>query len=803
MFKNYLKIAYRNIIKQKAYTLINVMGLALGLASCILVGLFIWQDLNYDNYHENGENIYRLSMKNITPSGTSHMAESPAKAGPTIIENFPEVDKMTRIYFSSDDLVALDNNKFYEDEIIFADENFFNIFSYQLISGNPNELLTDKNSIVLTRKISEKYFGSENPVGRTLRLNNKFDMKITGVIENVPANSHFNFDLVCSYSALADMPEGIFLDQWGATFGSYTYLLLHPGTDIDNFEIKSSNYFTSLLEEFASIKNEIILQPIKSIHLHSDLNDEIKPNSSITYILILGSISLFILILACINFVNLTTARAIKRAKEIGVRKVFGAIKQQLVPQFLSESIFLTIIALGFALVIVELITPAFSELIGSEMVYNCFDQIGILVTIVILTLVIGILAGLYPAFVLTHYQPVDIMKGSLFASGKKGSAFLRKCLVLFQFSISIILIIFTVVINQQVDYMRNYDMCFEKDQTIILNTPERMSNNFNVIKSELNTIPGVIKSSASLGAPSLGSGYGTNLIPDMQHEDEEFGISVKMIDFDYLDLYDIELLAGKSLSEFEGADFTELTMVNETTVRKLGFVDPIDAIGNSYTIGLSDGVKRFSPEIVGVVRDFHFNSLHSEISPLLFMYWPYLFQEVSIRISAKNVPATIKGIQQVWEKFYPEYPFNYSFLDEKIDKLYQAEERSFQVITVFSILAIFIACLGLLGLTFYTTEQRRKEIGIRKVLGASITSVLHTISKEFLKLVIIANLIAWPVSFLLMKKWLESFPYQVKISFGVFLLSGFIALAISLITISYTVIRSATSNPIKSLRYE
>ena len=802
MLKNYFKIAIRNILRHKGFSFINIFGLALGLTACILVGLYIWQDLHYDNYHQNADKIYRVSMEAIAPAYNTHFAETPALVAPNLKNNFPEIDKISRIYFSSDDLIIYEDKKIYEDEIIFADEDFFDIFSYEILQGNPNKLLKEENTIVINRKTADKYFGTENPIGKIFNYNNRLDLKIVGVIENVPVNSHFTFDMVATYGTLVDLPGGNRLEQWGRHFGSYTYVMLHQATDVAEFENKSSTFLTGKMETSDLVTQSVILQPIESIHVFSNLGDEINPSSSITYLLVLGSIALFILILACINFVNLTTARAVKRAREIGVRKVFGAFRLQLIRQFLGESIMITLIALAFAFVLVELFIPSFSQLIGTTLIYNCFDNLYILFTILAATLVLGFLAGLYPSFVLTHYQPALVMKGAT-KQGKSGSAILRKSLVLFQFSISIILIIFTILINQQINFMRDFDMGFDKDQVVILKTPERMSYNSETVKSEINAIPGVIASSTSWGVPVQGSGYGTNLIPNLEKEDEEIRISVKMIDYNYLDFYNIPLLAGRKLSDLSGADFRSVTVVNESTVKKLGFTYNEDAIGHAYAIGLSDGVKRFEPEIVGVVKDFHFESLHEEVSPLLFMNWSYLFKEVSIKISATNIPETMKGIQSVWEKFYPAHPFDYSFLDEDIDKMYKAEERSFRVISTFSAFAIIIACMGLLGLTFQTTEQRRKEIGIRKILGASIPNIVKNISLEFLKLVLIANAIAWPVSYLLINKWLASFPYKVNVNFSIFIMAGGITLLISFITIGYTVFRSSYSNPIENIRYE
>lgn len=802
MIRNYWKIAYRNILKQRAYSIINILGLALGLAACVLVGLYIWQEMHFDDYHENGDRIYRISVSTHTPQGTFPSAETPALTAPVLDQKYPEIQSISRIYFSGRDLITTADKKLYEEDIIFADDGFFDIFTHLFIYGDKETALREKNSIILTRSAAEKYFDTSNPMGRSLTLNNNVTFKVTGVIADVPVNSHFTFEMAATYSSLVDLPVGIYLDQWGATFGSYTYVLLHKGSDPVEFSNKIAPYLNDTMKVIDGVTKSFIFQPVDSIHLHSDLEDEIEPNSSVTNLLILGSIALFILILACINFVNLTTARSVKRAREIGVRKVFGAERQQLISQFLGESILITMVSLICALVIVELFTPAFNGLIGTELSYSFFSDPGISIAILASAIITGILSGLYPAFFLTKYQPVKVIKGSMHTS-KGESAFLRKFLVLLQYCISVILIILTIAINMQVRYMRSFDMGFDSDEVIVLKTPERMSYNSEMIKAELNALPGVINTTASLGIPVFGSGFGTNLIPDMAHEDESFMVSVRMIDHDYLDFYGIKLIAGHTLEELGETDYYSKTLVNEAAVGKLGFSSPADALGNSYTIGLSDGTKRFSPEIVGVVQDFHFNSLHEEVSPLLFTHWSFLFQELSIKISPHNAPETLKQIGEVWKKIYPDHPFDYSFLDEKIDAMYEAEERSFKVITTFSVLAIFIACLGLLGLISYTTEQRKKEIGIRKVLGASSNDVITLISMEFIKIIAIANLIAWVISYFIISKWLIAFPYKAQISIPVYFSAGVATLLISAITVSFTVFRSASENPVNTIGYE
>lgn len=802
MFKNYLKIAYRNIIKQKTYSIINIFGLALGLTACILVGLYIYQDLNYDNYHQNRDRLYRFTTHTTDPAGNYSQLQSSARIAPAIKQEFPELDKVSRVYFSSENLLVFDDKKFYEEDVIFADEDFFEMFSYNTIMGNQDDFLKRKNTAVISQNLAHKYFGDVSPVGKVMKYNDKLDIEVVGVIEDVPVNSHFTFDIAITYSCLTNLSEANMLDNWHGTFGSFTYVMLHQETNIELFQEKCGIFLTKKKEIDNITKHAVELQPIDSIHLHSEGDDDVNVHSSIKNVLILGSIALFILILACINFINLTTSRAIKRAREIGVRKVFGAYKGQLVGQFLGESVLVTFIALGFALVIAELSQTFFAQLIGTELIYNIFSSPIILLIIIASTLLIGIFAGMYPAFVLTKYQPSRVMKGN-FGKSSSGSNLLRRGLVLFQFTISISLIIITLIISQQTSFMRNFDMGFEKDQVLILKTPTRIDRNYDVIKRELELIPGVTATSASLGVPVMDSGYSTFLLPDLANEEHNFRIAIKSIDDDYLDFYEIPLLAGKRLSDLEGGDFRNLTVINETTVKQLGFSSNEEALGKSYTIAFGNRDGRYKPEIIGVVKDFHYRSMKSEVSPLLLMRWTGLYKEVSIKMSSQNMPETMKGIKELWENLYPNHPFDYTFLDEKINNLYKAEEKSYRVISFFSSIAIFIACIGLLGLTMYTVEQRRKEIGIRKILGASIPNIIQKISAEFLKLVLIANLIAWPVSYLLINKWLASFPYKVGINILVFVTAGAIALGISLITIGFTVVRSAASNPIESIRYE
>jgi len=800
MFKNYLKIAIRNLVNQKAYSAINIFGLAIGLSACILVGLFIRQEFEYEKHFEGYKNIYRIEAEVTKPSGLSYFAETPGNVKTTLEGKFPEIENISRIFFSDQDLVVYENKRFYEDEIIYADSTFFEIFNHEVVSGNIRDFVSKVNSIVITEKVCEKYFKVRNPIGQIIKLNNKQDFEVVAVVKNPRVESHFTFDFVATYRSLYDTPAGMFIEQWGATFGNYTYLMASDGADIKRMEEKFTNEIIKHLDLSKGIKFGYLLQPIEDIHLRSSKEDEINPNSSITYILILSAIAFFILLLACINFINLTTARAVKRAKEIGIRKVLGAFKHQLIKQFLGESIIVSYLALLVSLVLVELARTAFNNLIGAPVSSDYLSEVSTVLIILTATTLIGLFAGLYPSFILTYFQPVEVLKGgNRSTGGTKSANILRKGLVLFQFTISITLIVMTLMLNRQVDFMRSFDMGFEKEHTIIMETPERMRDQYEAIKQELNSINGVSESSACLGVPVYSSGYRTNLNTKGEALGEDIPISVKMIDDDYQKIFNIKLIAGRMLSELTSADFTTVTVVNEALVKKLGYSDPNDVIGKSYRMGLNG----YTVEIVGVVENFHYRSLREEVTPLIFMKWRGLFQELAVKISPNNVSETIDKIGEVWSKFYPEYPFLFTFLDDKINELYKAEERSFNVITTFSLLAIFIACLGLLGLTYFTAEQRRKEIGVRKVMGATVVSLVGTVTSEFMKLILVSNLIAWPLSIYMVNRWLESFAYRTDIEPFVFIKAAVIAVLIAFVTIGYTVLKSAMANPVKSLRYE
>ncbi|MFA6980051.1 MAG: ABC transporter permease [Ignavibacteriaceae bacterium] len=799
MLKNYFKVALRNLLNQKFYSVINIVGLSIGITAYILVGLYIKQDFSYDKYHKNAEQIYRIEFS-ISQSGqTSYSAQTPALLGPTLKNVYPEIKKFSRIYFSEHNLVKVGEMKNYEDRISYADSTFFEIFSYEAIVGNKTQFLKKANSIILTESTAKKYFGNENPLGKELEINNKYRFEVTGVIKDVPINSHFKFDFLATYSSLNQQSEATYLPQWGATFGSYTYMLAERGFDSKNFEKKAENFFKT----YTNITSEswrVHTRPLLSIHLNSHLDDEIEENSSMSRIVILSSIALFILLLACINFVNLATARSSKRAVEIGIRKVLGAFKIQLIKQFLSESVLLSLISLIISLITVIIVIPFFSELVGTEIGYDLNNNWMTLLLIVVGVLTVGVLAGLYPALFISSYQPIKAIRGiNSSNSGKKSASYLRKGLVVLQFAISIILIAGTIIINLQLKYLREYNMGFDKEYMLVLPAHDEVGKNYTTIKNELKNIPGVASATACEGAPISMNGTDTECRPKGLGSSEAFRIHVNSVDFDYMNHFGIKVIAGRNFStEFQN-DYSKAMVINEKMVKSLGFKNAQEAIGKSYFISLNG----YKPEIIGVVKDYNSNSLHNEVLPQVFMHIPRWFSEFTVKVNSANVSMTIGRLKDVWAKFFPRYPFEYRFLDESIDKMYKAEARYSNVISTFSAIALFIACLGLLGLTSYVTEQRKKEIGIRKVLGASVQSIIKTISSEFVILVVVANVIAWPIAYCFMSAWLQDFAYRIDISIWIFIISGGIALLIAMFTVGYQAVKAALANPVKSLKYE
>jgi putative ABC transport system permease protein len=799
MFKNYLKSALRNIKKHKGYASINIIGLAIGMACCILIVFYISTELSYDRYHKNTERIFRLGLdanlggsKVVTPIST-------VPSAPALIQGYPEVIDAVRIRTVSRTSVEYEDKQFYEDGILYADNSIFSVFTFPMVIGDPRTALETAYSVVLTEDTAKRYFGGQDPVGKTLTLNSESNFVITGIMKNVPPNSHFTFDMVCSYETLYERNKEI-MEEW-FNFRDYTYLLLAEGFDYSELE----NKFPAFIEKYMgstlqAIGGEInfFLQPLTSIHLHSNLENEISPNSSITYIYIFAAVALFILCIACINFMNLATARSSTRAKEVGMRKVVGAERKELIRQFLGESLLYSFLSLMIALLLSWLVLPFVSSLSGQDLSINLGRVPWLIPALIGLALFVGLLAGSYPALFLSAFRPSQVLKGNL----KAGSAHsrLRSILVVSQFLISISLIIGTGVILSQIKFMKNKSLGFDKKNVLVVEIMDRnLRRSLDSIKAEIQRIPGVLRVSSTSLVPGQEPSV-QPFVPEGYSEKQAQLMEIFWVDHDFFPTLGMEVVEGRNFSLEFGTDSSSAVIINETAARRYGWENPI---GKTILAPSDEVMKWDTYTIVGVVKDFHRTSLHSVIAPQLIGNDPARFDELAIRIAPENSGATLSLLREKWKKIDPQRPLDFFYLDAQLDSQYGAEERLSDILSAFSVFAILIACLGLFGMASFAAEQRTKEIGIRKVLGASVPGVVVLLSKDFLKLIAIANLIAWPLSYFGMHRWLQNFAYKTGINLWVFVFTGVLAMGIALATVSYQSIRAALLDPIDAIKYE
>ena len=805
MFKNYIKVALRNLFRNKLYSFLNIAGLAIGLTCCVLILLYIQDELSYDRFHDEADRIYRVNSHFVIPERTMHFATTAHVQGPMLKDEYPEVKNYTRFSsYESRRVIRYKENTFYEEKFIYADHTLFNVFSFKLIKGNSKDALVKPNSLVITEEIAKKYFGDEDPLGKDLRVDIENLFKVTGVMENVPKTSHIRPDFFASFSTLKLEPSGNMAQDMLANVDYHTYILLREGTDYKEFEQKLIGYLDKYLS--ATMKAlggsaRLEMQPLKSIHLYSNVEGEIEPTSDISYIYLFSGIGLFILLLACLNFMNLATARSTNRAKEVGLRKVVGAQRRQLIKQFLGESMILTFIAIILSQLLVSLTIPIFRDISGKDLVVNVFSNPVLLIGLLGLFFIVSLMGGSYPAFFLSAFRPVEVLQGK-FKRGAKRSI-LRIALVSFQFTVSIVLIIGTLIVSKQLNYVRNKKLGYDKDHVVALQirNPETQKK-YEAIKNELLRHPNILSSSASANLPLERVAFSAHHAVG-KPEDELIVLSVQIIDEDFLDTYRMELAQGRNFSKDYPTDPDEAILVNEALVTRLGWQEnPIHKEIEMFT----SLTARRKFRIVGVVKDYHFQSLHEEIQPLiLYNAFPEFrnYDRISVRVRPENIRETIGFLESKWVEFDSQYPLEYVFVDDQFDSLYRAEERLGQLSGYFTALAIVIGCLGLFGLTSFTAEQRTKEIGIRKVLGASVSSVIRLFVLEFTKWVLLAVVIAWPIGYFIMKTWLQNFHYRTTFGFSTFMLAAVLALCISIITVSYHSIRAALANPVESLRYE
>ncbi len=794
MFSHFLKIALRNLNKQRTYSFINIAGLAIGMACSILIMLWINDELSFDQYHEKIDNLYRVEQNQFYAEGKFHVFVTPYPSAPVWKSEIPEIVEAARTSWPTEILFRYNDNSFLEPKHYFIDPEYFDMFTVEVLQGNLNDYNKNLYSIILTEKIADKFFANENPIGKTITVNNEYDVSVVAVIKDIPANSSNRFETAIPFNL--QEKHGRWSEHWGSN-SIRSYVQLVPNASISEVNKKLTEV---VKKNDPETTREFEVFPYKDIHLKAyggfkDTGGRMKN------LYIFGIIAAFVLLIACINFMNLSTAKSANRAKEIGMRKVIGANRNGVIRQFYGESILMAFIGLAFALVLVSILLNPFNELAGKEISFDVFMKTEFIIALFAITFFTGFIAGTYPAIFLSKFVPVKVLKGEL-KSGAKSSIF-RRVLVVSQFAISIVLIVGTIIIFKQLDYMRNKSLGFDKEQMLsIYLRGDDLQSKYENVKNVLGNTHGVISFSGSQSEPgSINSNSGG---ADWDGKDPELKVLVSntSIDFDYIETMKIEMVEGRSfskefggdlLSEDDSVDYGNF-LINEEMARIMG--------GGSMVGKRLDfvGVKG---TIVGVMKDFHFTKLNLAIPPLaLYVYKPYN-RNVILRISPENIPQTMDALEGKWAEIAPNHPFNYKFVDEEYDKLYKSEERMFDLIKYFSVLAIVIACLGLFGLSSFTAEQKKKELGIRKVLGATEANLTLMLCKEFFYLVLVSNLIAWPLAYYITTKWLQNFAYKITMPYEVFVLSGLLAIIVATLTVGYQALKAALSNPIESIKYE
>ncbi|UCE40261.1 MAG: ABC transporter permease [Candidatus Aminicenantes bacterium] len=776
MFKNYFKIALRNFLRHLGYTFINVAGLAIGITCCILIMLWVQDELSFDRFHENADDLYVATFSNgskVTPTALSGFLKT----------EYPEIILTSRYSAQGRDLLKYEDTDIYQEGGVMVDPDFLNMFTLPLLKGNPEIALDDPNSILLSEQVAKKLFDTSDPLGQILTYNTRVDLKVTGVFEDYPSNSHMQFQYILPLE-LAKIHNRN-LNTWEVN-NIRTYVQLRKNTPVEDVDAK----ITDVVERHRpQDKRSMSLQPITRVHL----NPYHHSGGAILYVYLFSAMAFFILLIACINFINLTTARSSNRAREVGIRKTVGAFRSHLIRQFFSESIVLTMIASGLAMGLVFFFLPMFNSLTGKTFTWELLIQQAVVAGIFVIIFLTVILAGSYPSLVLSRFQPVNVLKGGRL-TGAKGSLF-RKVLVVLQFSLSIFLILGTLMIFRQVHYLRAHDVGYDRENIVYFGIGSRFRQNYDTIKTALLSHSNIQNVTLTDIAPyrwQSNAGYGD------VHWEGKTNQQVKMVmmnvDYDYLDTFGLTMAQGRFFSQDYSTDASDAYVVNQAAVRAMEMDDPI---------GKELKVWDLNKRIIGVVQDYHFESLHNEIIPMAMRIDPNWHNQACVRISPYRIPDTLAFLESKWKEIYPEYPFEYRFLDDTIANQYRSEQAIGRIVTVFTILALFISCLGIFGLSSYTAEQRTKEIGIRKVLGATVSSIIRHISKEFVVLIVIANVIIWPLAYFAQSRWLQTFAYRINIGWWTFILTGIVVLVLSLLTVSWQIIRAATANPVDSLRYE
>ncbi len=806
MIKKNIQHSIRSFSRQKTYLLINVLGLSIGIACSLLIALYVFFELSYDNFHENKDRIHRIILDGKIGGQEIQGSFTASPVGPTMFKDFPEVEDYCRLNFHGETAIKYKDIRLLEQWHAEADSSFFKIFSVPLIKGNKTTALDAPYKVVLSETTAKKIFGNEDPMNKMIQISTDTSLyKVTGVYKDIPDNSHFNARFISSFLTNKRSNDG----EWLANSFS-TYLLLKPGTDPKNVDKKIPgmlvDYVGPRIEEAIGItweellskgnKYSMYLQPLSEIHLNPEIQQDAKPANNPKYLYIFGSIAILIVIIASINFMNLSTAQAAKRAKEVGIKKVSGSSRTMLINQFLTESLLLAFLSLIVAIIVVQLTLPYFNNLLQTKLELNLLSNWHTIPALVLLAILVGLLAGSYPAFYLSGFKPVRVLKGSIKDSMKNGK--LRSVLVVLQFSISIILIVGTLIMFRQIQYMQNKDLGFDKEHLLVLNRADIIGNKIESFKEELNKLPDVVCVTASTALPSRNNNNNGHMVEGRR--DETLLLETAWADYDFIETFGMEMAQGRFFDRDYPSD-KEACVINESTDTHNNFTDPLKI---RFLTDLEVGNTEYM-QVIGVVKDFHFRSLQTEITPYIIIFknedmnWGY----ITARISGKEINKTVHNVEQIWKDFSNNEPIQYFFLDESFNNLYKEEARNSTLAIIFTVLAIVIASLGLFGLTSFTVEQRTKEIGIRKAMGASIVTIFYLISKEIILLISVAALIAAPVIYFVGNNWLQNYHYKISLSPFYFIIGFLIALFIALLTITYRTLKAAKTNPAQSLRYE
>jgi putative ABC transport system permease protein len=792
MLRNLFISSYRFFIKNKTSSLINIFGLSVGLASCILIFVYISFELSFDNYHSNKNNIYRVVRHNLSNSGEEYNDETEYPLGEFLRLSFPDIETIARTHLSEERIVRVENESYLEDNLLFAEPDIFKIFDFNWIEGKKESALNDKHSVVLTKSLCEKYFKDSSPIGKIISLENGINLKVSGIVEDAPQNTHLPFSIIINIDALNEEFIGFNYDRWSVILSDFcVYLLLNDSYNLSNLENQITEKVRTHLEANENDVYSYHLQSLSDIHYDIQYNGVVY-TSSRKIIWVFALIGLFILVIANINFINLSIAQSIKKSKEVGIRKVIGAYRSLLIRRFLIEAYLITTVAVIIAVVLAEISLPLLNRYLGNNIQFNLYSNSGIVLFVLILLFITGLSTGLYPAFVLSSYKPLDAIKNKI-SSHKRSVKYLRNSLIVIQFVVSQVLIIGTIIISLQMNFIQNKDLGFESDSIIKFSVPDQ--EKADVLKSKLLENSNIFSFTQGISSPMAGDDerFTSGLYTIEMGRENSIDCEVKTCDEDYLKTFKMKMVAGEWDILRRTADSLRKIVVNETLCKMLGFETNLDAVGVRINYG----------RIVGVIEDFHSESFHETMEPVVFFYYPRFFGMGYAKVNPKNMPQAIEHIESVWNDLFPEQYFDYEILDDYLESLYNKDKQMSQIIRFFSIIAIILACLGLFGLISYVVVQKTPEIGIRKVLGASYKNLISQISNEYIKLIIISNLIAWPVSWYFIENWLNQFAFRINFPWYVLIIAFVISIILALFTISFQTIKAIRINPVESLKYE